>query len=79
MVAIELRPAAGGDCPSAAPVESDDGSTVVEGMLFSLTVSSPTSSSILTLACLGFGELISRNQRRRRDFNRKQSKVLGKQ
>jgi hypothetical protein len=74
MVTIELRLAAGSDCPSAAPAESGDGSTVVEGMLCSLTVSSLTSSSTVTLACLGFRELISKNQE-----EGKQSKVLGKQ
>jgi hypothetical protein len=62
MVTIELRLAASGDCPGVALAKSDDGSTVVEGMLCSLTVSSPTSSSTATLVCLGFGELISRNQ-----------------
>jgi hypothetical protein len=38
MVTIELKPAAGSDCPDTAPAEYDDGSTVVEGMLFSLIV-----------------------------------------
>jgi hypothetical protein len=37
MVTIELRPTAGGDCPGAAPAESDNGSTMVEGMLCTLS------------------------------------------
>jgi hypothetical protein len=57
MDTIELRLAAGGDCPSVALAESDDGSTVGEGMLCFLTVSSPAASSTLCFVCLGFEEL----------------------
>jgi hypothetical protein len=57
MVTIELRPASSGDCPGAALAESDDRSTVVEGMLCSLTESSPVASSTLRFECLGFEEL----------------------
>jgi hypothetical protein len=39
-----------------------DGSTGMVGMLCPLAVSSPTSSSTVTLECLGFEKLISRNQ-----------------
>jgi hypothetical protein len=57
MVSIEVRPAAGGYCPGATPPESDDGSSVVEGTLRSLTVSSPAASSTLLFESLGFEEL----------------------
>jgi hypothetical protein len=53
MVTFELKPAMGGDCPGVAPAEFDDGSTVLEGMLCSLTVSSPAASSTLDFECLG--------------------------
>jgi hypothetical protein len=57
MVTIELKSAAGGDCTVAAPAEPDDGSTVMEGTLRSLTILSPTASSTLCFECLGFEEL----------------------
>jgi hypothetical protein len=43
-------------------VEFDDRSTVVEGMLCSLTVSSPATSLTLSFECLGFEELPEQNQ-----------------
>jgi hypothetical protein len=54
-ITIELR-SVGGDCSGVASAVPLDGSTAMVGMLCPLTVSSPT------LACLGFVELISRNQ-----------------
>jgi hypothetical protein len=60
-VTIELRPA-GGDCSSVASAVPLDGSTAMVGLFCPFAVSSPTSSSTITLACLGFEELISRNQ-----------------
>jgi hypothetical protein len=62
MVTNELRPAAGSDCPDAALAEPDDGSTVMEGALFSLTVSSPAASLTSCFECLGFEELAEQNQ-----------------
>jgi hypothetical protein len=66
MVTIELRPNAGGDCPSAAPKEPDDRSTVTEGTLCSLTVSSPTVSSTIRFDCLGIEELPEQSQEKGR-------------
>jgi hypothetical protein len=50
----------------AAPAELDDGSTVTEGTLCSLTVSSPAASSTLHFECLGFEELAEKNQEKGR-------------
>jgi hypothetical protein len=60
-VTIELWPAEG-DCSRVASAVPLDVSTAMVGSLYPFVVSSPTSSSIVTLACLGFGELINRNQ-----------------
>jgi hypothetical protein len=62
MVTIELRLAAGSDCPRAAPAEPDDGSTMMEGTLYSLIVSSST----LCFECLGFEELQEQSQEKGR-------------
>jgi hypothetical protein len=62
MVTNELRPTAGSDCPGAALAKPDDGSTVTEGTLCSLTVSSPAASLTLHFECLGFEELPKQNQ-----------------
>jgi hypothetical protein len=66
MVTIELKPAAGGDCLGATPSEPDAGSTVMEGTLCSLTVSSSTASSTLRFECLGFEELPEQSQEKGR-------------
>jgi hypothetical protein len=62
MVTIELRPAAGSDCPSAVPTEPDEWSTKTEGTLCSLAVS----SLILCFECLGFEELPKQSQEKGR-------------
>jgi hypothetical protein len=62
MVTNEPRPAMGDDCPGVAPAEPDDGSTVIEGTLCSLTLSSLT----LRFECLGFEELAEQNQEKGR-------------
>jgi hypothetical protein len=61
MITIEFR-LAEGDCFDVASAVPLDGSTAMVSTLCPLAVSSPTSFSTITLACLGFGELISRNQ-----------------
>jgi hypothetical protein len=66
MVTIELKPAAGDDCPSAAPTEPDDRSTVMEGTLCSLIVSSPAASLTFCFECLGFEELPEQSQEKGR-------------
>jgi hypothetical protein len=66
MVTNELTTAVGGDCPSAAPAELNDGSTVTEGTLCSLTVSSPVAFSTLRFECLEFEELAEKNQEKGR-------------
>jgi hypothetical protein len=60
-VTIKLRPA-GGDCSGMSSAVPLDGSTAMVGTLCALAVCSPTSFSTITLVCLGFGELINRNQ-----------------
>jgi hypothetical protein len=52
MVTNELRPAADSDCLGAALAEPDDSSTMTEGTLCSLIVSSPVASSTLRFECL---------------------------
>jgi hypothetical protein len=61
-VTIELRPAEGGDCSSAASAVPLDGSIAMVGTLCPIAMSSLTSSSTVPLVCLGFGELINKNQ-----------------
>jgi hypothetical protein len=69
MVTNELRPAVGGDCPSVAPTELDNGSTMMEGTLCSLMVSSPAASPTLRFKCLGFEELL---EKKKGEFNKTQ-------
>jgi hypothetical protein len=66
MITNELRPASGGYCPGAALAEPDNGSTMMEGTLCSLTVSSPIASTTLNFECLGFEELAKQNQEKGR-------------
>jgi hypothetical protein len=69
MVTIILVTNEGGVCLGAALVESDDGSTMMEGLSCSLIVSSPTTSPTSCLECLGFGELVSKIQEKERKIN----------
>jgi hypothetical protein len=62
MVTIAYAPTEGGTCPGAATAEPNKGSTMMESTLCSLTVSSPATSSTLHFECLGFKELVEKNQ-----------------
>jgi hypothetical protein len=68
MVTNKLRPAVGGDCHDAALVKPDNGSTMTEGTLCSLKVSSPAASSTLRFECLGFEELAEKNPEKGRIY-----------
>jgi hypothetical protein len=73
-VTIKLRSATGSNCSSVALAVPLDRSTATVGTPCPLAISSTISSSTVPLVCLGFRELLRKNQEEGGKFNQKMPK-----